>query len=1386
MNFLLLKRPVGPLFSSGVLLVGGMLHAGAVAAAPAVPAEAIGYGLEDFETGASAGVWCGRPEVAGSVAAEPRTVHGGKRALALRWDFTRSPDGGNCFANFFFHRELVGNPREVRFWLYAEPAAKGTPLSLWIEDASGEVYVSRATVDWTGWKQVAMPVAAAPAWDSGDKNRRLDLPAKLFGLTVEYGGPSKGQLILDDFEVTTLAAPRDALLATVGTDRPKDIFWEDAPTLVARVRNYSRTAVPGLRFTLKVTDTYYDRLVYSGEVAIAAAPALGTAEGRVTFTAPYGVHRVDWTLRDAAGVIKQGSGDFSRMRPKCYQGRSAAEQDYLRLTSPIGGVFWQATPEQGGDTGARWIRNFGSEWGDMEPTPGVYRMERALAAVKTFQKAGIESIWLTMLCYQPAFRRADRADFAPAMGALQYNLAKALKGNVAWYEIGNEDNGPSKYLYTEVARHGTAGLHAVDPFALVANSGTAFCDIGWLRMQADRKLFDWMDALCVHPYTTADSPEKWGVYEQGRNVVALGDELGGMKQLWTTEFGWPVEAPAKDRADWMPRHFMIGMAAGYEKHGLYAWDGHFGIYADGRPFLCAVSTAAMSKFLEGAQFAGILEHSPDRWVVVWERLGKPVVIAWSPTGKADTLKLPVGAARVRVFDLFGNEQPARVSRQELLLPLATGPQYILGAPETVTAAAWNNQLALCREAAGSGAARLRTSLLQTRMGQGPAATGDEAARVDGFLAEANTVMAKAQAEDFDLPGLRWAVHRFRALGAERRLAEAENAAAFARRLLSSQAQVARFARQALQEPGARRFTAVWPYLYTLDVDGQTLVEKLQFVPGNPREVRVRVNSYARNAYQARVSLELPPGWQCEPAARTLALLAGRHVETVFTVTCSAAGREPPKIVARLAIPGKPLVKLPFDQVEVAPAIRLAQEPLEGLLPETPMVVALRNLDSRAQSGRLRLLAGKGTQAVARAEFASLAPNSSTRVTLKFKPGPAPAFNEWPLTADIALGDGRASRQSFHADFACAVRATAAPIIDGNLADWKDAAPLHLDRAEYAKGSYGLNWSPEDGSATTWVKWDDRYFYFAAVVKDQTFNQNMHGESIWTQDSFQIALARDTKSPQHEFGLALTPQGPEVFRYTAPSGDLPGAKLAVVVSQGQAVYEAAIPWAALAGLGAPKAGDRIRYSLLLNDDDAVVPRRFLERYGGISHGKDVNEYGYLRLLGPAKTPASPVTIAAPAAAGAVFAEDFEEYRDGAVPDAWQRVVHETPIPEGRVVAGAGRHGSKAVVFCNTVGQKPYCYLIFVRELAGLEPGARYALTLWVKGKGVPDKGAILGICTDRWGNESPAYATDWRDDGQWQKVVLPFAAPAGGGNVILRNAAPIQELAVDDITVTRLP
>jgi hypothetical protein len=379
-----------------------------------------------------------------------------------------------------------------------------------------------------------------------------------------------------------------------------------------------------------------------------------------------------------------------------------------------------------------------------------------------------------------------------------------------------------------------------------------------------------------------------------------------------------------------------------------------------------------------------------------------------------------------------------------------------------------------------------------------------------------------------------------------------------------------------------------------------------------------------------------------------------------------------------------------------------------------------------------------------------------------------------------LPDGIQKKKKITVDFACAVRTDKPPVMDGLLTDWKRAAPLNINDDKYTKGTFGGKWSPEDCSATTYLMWDEQNLYFAAVVQDQTFNQNLSGLSIWMQDSIQIALAKDESSKKAEFGLALTPKGAEVGDMfdTTPDPLVKEAKLKVTLSQGQAVYEAAIPWSKITGI-VPKEGETLRFSVLVNDDDAIVPRRFIERYGGIAYDKEVRHFGYLKLL-----PYETIRGAAAVGGNFVMNEDFEEYPDDTCPDAWERFVHQMPCPVSEVLPGVGRNGTKALRLSNEIGSVPYHYLNLVRALPGVHALHDYEMTFWVRGKGLENPDEIIGVCTDKWGNEDYSYAPlgDLKDD--WKKVVFRFPVrTAGKCNLIIRNMSKIGELLIDDITVS---
>ena len=132
-------------------------------------------------------------------------------------------------------------------------------------------------------------------------------------------------------------------------------------------------------------------------------------------------------------------------------------------------------------------------------------------------------------------------------------------------------------LYTEVGRHGSAGIRSRQPFAVTGNSGTAHIDYGWLERQGARRLFDTVDALAIHPYTNnstcteAASPEAFRLDEQFRRLYDLVFRYGGMKELWNTEFGWPNGAAEHERhrTNLYIRMLIFGDAAGMRMQTVY-------------------------------------------------------------------------------------------------------------------------------------------------------------------------------------------------------------------------------------------------------------------------------------------------------------------------------------------------------------------------------------------------------------------------------------------------------------------------------------------------------------------------------------------------------------------------------------------------------------------------------------------------------------------------------------------------------------------------------------------------------------------------------------------------------------------------------------------------
>ena len=209
----------------------------------------------------------------------------------------------------------------------------------------------------------------------------------------------------------------------------------------------------------------------------------------------------------------------------------------------------------------------------------------------------------------------------------------------------------------------------------------------------------------------------------------------------------------------------------------------------------------------------------------------------------------------------------------------------------------------------------------------------------------------------------------------------------------------------------------------------------------------------------------------------------------------------------------------------------------------------------------------------------------------------------------------------------------APVkIDGNITEFKGIKPIVLDNASFLLPADALPnklWTgPEDLSCKIYLAYDMEHFYFAAEVVDDVNVNGRKGFGIWGNDSFQIAfdtmndaLSDDLSknmgydSNDYEFGVALTPEGPECFCYTAGAEnkalDNKTSPFKVMVKKsesGNMIYELAIPWTALAPLK-PVPGAAFGFNLINLDTDKAGKSSL---YGvgltpGIVEGKKPHEF-----------------------------------------------------------------------------------------------------------------------------------------------------------------------------------
>lgn len=397
-------------------------------------------------------------------------------------------------------------------------------------------------------------------------------------------------------------------------------------------------------------------------------------------------------------------------------------------------------------------------------------------------------------------------------------------------------------------------------------------------------------------------------------------------------------------------------------------------------------------------------------------------------------------------------------------------------------------------------------------------------------------------------------------------------------------------------------------------------DPLTLAAGDTATVTVRVRNPRNEPLSAELLAETQEPCAVKPGRAPLNLKAGASVDVPLSVSlpANAAPRSFP-LFLRLQQGDTCLARTAGRVEGIAPlAVEAVAPAFDG---DGRAFVTARVANRSKQPARVSVaLTGTDGEAAL-----ALQPGATALVRLPMAPARPDPSRRVSVTLRAANAAGGSVEAAKALNFTPCARARGPIAIDGDLSDWAGAV----------EARFGGDWPPMnptiyrgegDCAASFRTRWDARHWYLAVSVRDDVFRQTHTGSAVWQQDNIQVGLDPNPEGKAEfnplvgfygkalfEYGLTLTPKGPEAWRWLSGlPKSLPGehaapeVRLAVKRDGVRVTYEAAFPWASL-GMKAPKPGGQMGLALAANDDDGEG-RKAILWFDGIVHGKDPSLYG----------------------------------------------------------------------------------------------------------------------------------------------------------------------------------
>lgn len=202
-----------------------------------------------------------------------------------------------------------------------------------------------------------------------------------------------------------------------------------------------------------------------------------------------------------------------------------------------------------------------------------------------------------------------------------------------------------------------------------------------------------------------------------------------------------------------------------------------------------------------------------------------------------------------------------------------------------------------------------------------------------------------------------------------------------------------------------------------------------------------------------------------------------------------------------------------------------------------------------------------------------------------------------------------------------------PVVDGVLDDWNLEMPIIVNKTEQYFNNPKVYLGEEDLSGKIYGAYDDKNFYLAAQVTDDTMYSTNPNNYIWACDSIQFAFAniRKISGLRTEYSVGMLNGTPQMKRETfmvvdtgivdnKDAGIKEPTEIQVTRNGNITTYEMKIPWTEIYGQGADISSMKeVIFSVLINDNDGNGRKGWLEFCPGIGSSKNAASFMLMPLL-----------------------------------------------------------------------------------------------------------------------------------------------------------------------------